>query len=191
MADSKTDALAPEAPGSPPAAPARSGGGLMAWVPLIATIVVMPALAYATTTFYIVPHIQRAVGAAPADAATPAAPKGGGHAEAGGHAGSGESGKQTFSLNKLIVNVAGTMGTRYLMTSLTIAGKAPDFQARLVEHKDQLMDLAAGTLSTKTISDLEKPEARDHVRAELLTAFNGALGENTVQEIYITEFAIQ
>jgi flagellar FliL protein len=56
---------------------------------------------------------------------------------------------------------------------------------------DQLKDLATGTLSSKTISDLEKPGARNVIRAELMTVFNNALGGPLVQEIYITELAIQ
>ena len=56
---------------------------------------------------------------------------------------------------------------------------------------DQLRDLASSILGSKTIADLEKPEARNLIRAELLSQFNAALGGNAVQDIYITEFAIQ
>ncbi len=83
------------------------------------------------------------------------------------------------------------MGTRYLMTSVTLVGSNPDFASKIEENKAQLMDLANGTLSTKTISDLEKPGARNVIRAELMTVFNNALGSPLVQEIYITELAIQ
>jgi len=91
----------------------------------------------------------------------------------------------------MLVNVAGTMGTRYLMTSVTLVGNTPEFTSKINENRDQLMDLATGTLSVKTISDLEKPGARNVIRAELMTVFNNALGGPVVQEIYITEMAIQ
>jgi flagellar FliL protein len=91
----------------------------------------------------------------------------------------------------MIVNLSGTMGTRYLMSSVTLAGFQPDFKAKIEENKDQLLDLATGALSGKTITDLEKPGARNQIRAELLSLFNNALGNNVVQEIYITELAIQ
>ena len=94
-------------------------------------------------------------------------------------------------LSKMLVNVAGTMGTRYLMTSVTLVGNTADFKTKIEENKDQLMDLATGALSSKTISDLEKPGARNVIRAELMTVFNNALGGSVVQEIYITELAIQ
>jgi flagellar FliL protein len=83
------------------------------------------------------------------------------------------------------------MGTRYLMTSVTLVGGSADFKTKIDENKDQLMDLATGALSSKTISDLEKPGARNVIRSELLTVFNNALGGSLVQEIYITELAIQ
>jgi flagellar FliL protein len=94
-------------------------------------------------------------------------------------------------LTKMLVNVAGTMGTRYLMTSVTLVGTTSDFKDKIEENKDQLMDLATGTLSGKTIADLEKPGARNVIRAELMTVFNSALGGPLVHDIYITELAIQ
>lgn len=169
---------------------AAAGGGFKAWLPLLVTIVAMPALAYVTTTFVLLPKVRQALGAPAAEAAE----TGGGHGEEGGHGGGkAQAGKakSTFALTKIIVNVAGTMGTRYLMTSLTLAGSAPNFQSVMEEHRDQLLDLANGTLSTKTISDLEQPGARNQIRTELLTVFNNALGGNVVQELYITEMAIQ
>lgn len=93
--------------------------------------------------------------------------------------------------SKILVNVAGTMGTRYLMTSITLAGTDPDMKAKIDQNKDQLMDLATSTLCTKTIADLEKPGARNVIRAELMTVFNNALGGPLIKEIYITELAIQ
>jgi flagellar FliL protein len=94
-------------------------------------------------------------------------------------------------MSKILVNVAGTMGTRYLMTSITLVGVNEGIRAKFEENKDQLMDLATSTLSTKTISDLEKPGARNVIRSELITVFNDALGGPYITEIYITEMAIQ
>jgi flagellar basal body-associated protein FliL len=59
------------------------------------------------------------------------------------------------------------------------------------ENKDKILDVANGTLGSKTIPDLEKPGARNQLRSELLTVINGALGGDVVKEIYITEMAIQ
>jgi flagellar FliL protein len=170
----------------------KAAGGFKAWLPLIITVVAMPALAYATTTFVLLPRMQRALSQPVPGAASGAASETSASAsgEAGKTAAPGKA-KITVSLQKLLVNVAGTMGTRYLMTSVTLVGNDPDFKSKIEDNKDQLMDLANGALSSKTISDLEKPGARNVIRAELMTVFNNALGGPVVQEIYITELAIQ
>jgi flagellar FliL protein len=169
-------------------APKAGGGKLKAWLPLVAAVVTMPILAFATTRFVLLPKLQHSLGQGAAAAAPDAT------AEAGDSKTDGKGNdklKVTVSLNKMLVNVAGTMGTRYLMTSVTLVGNSPDFTSKINDNMDQLKDLATGTLSSKTISDLEKPGARNVIRAELMTVFNNALGGPVVQEIYITEMAIQ
>jgi flagellar FliL protein len=171
--------------------PPASGGGFKAWLPLAVAAVAMPALAYATTHFVLLPKLQRGLAQGnPGVAAQETTAESGTGAKSEGKAVSNKV-KVTVSLNKMLVNVAGTMGTRYLMTSVTLVGNTPDFTSKIEANKDQLMDLATGTLSSKTISDLEKPGARNVIRAELMTVFNNALGGPVVQEIYITEMAIQ
>jgi len=173
------------------AAPA-AGGGIKPWLPLIISVVVMPALAFATTEFVLIPKMQKSAsaGGAATETASPAASSSS-EGGKGGEKGGSSKNKVTVAMSKMLVNVSGTMGTRYLMTSVTLVGSSPDFKGKIEDNKDQLMDLATGTLSTKTISDLEKPGARNVIRAELMTVFNNALGGPVVQEIYITELAIQ
>ena len=43
----------------------------------------------------------------------------------------------------------------------------------------------------RKIFDLEKPDARNLIRNELITGFNTILGDSVVTDIYLTEFAIQ
>ncbi len=94
-------------------------------------------------------------------------------------------------MNKLLVNVAGTMGSRYLLVSLSLVSTDDEFKNKVAEMEPQLRDAACGTLATKTLADLEKPGARNLIRSELLAGFNTVLGGDVVQEIYLTEFAIQ
>ena len=51
-----------------PPAEAPSGGGFKAWLPLIVTVVLMPVMAYVTTTFVLVPKLQVAARGAVAPA---------------------------------------------------------------------------------------------------------------------------
>lgn len=221
MADKKPEEAAPAA-----TAPAAGGGGIKAWLPLIVTLVAMPALAFGTMNFLILPKMQKAAGGGKAAAASQEAAGGhgeaepaeaGGHgkeaaaeepkaAEAGAHGGakaSEENAKteaqgavksangQTFRLEKVIVNVAGTSGTRYIMSTLVMKGTSPKFEKILTENRDQLLDIATGILGSKTIADLEKPGARQQLKIELMSVFNTALGQSLVKEIFIPEWAIQ
>ncbi len=172
------DAVASPEGGNTSAPP--SGGGFKAWLPLLATILVMPALAYAMTTWVLLPRIQKGLGITPAAV------------ESSGNSSNSASAKTTtVPLNKLLVNVAGTLGSRYLLVSLSVVGTGTDFTKQMQDNDAALRDRACGILASKTIADLGRPDARNGIRSELLTAFNNILGNNCVKEIYLTEFAIQ
>lgn len=173
---------------SAPAANAEApSGGVKAWIPLIAMVVLMPALAYAMTTFVLVPKLKKGLGVPTVAEAR----------ESGGESGakpkkeSAAAKKESVAMNKLLVNVAGTMGARYLLVSLSVVGSSSDFKAQMDAHDAQLRDMAQSALSTKTLADLEKPGARNLIRNELISGFNNILGDGTVEEIYFPEFAIQ
>jgi flagellar FliL protein len=91
----------------------------------------------------------------------------------------------------MLVNVSGTMGARYLLVSVSVAGTGSDFKQKMQDHDAQLRDMACSSLATKTLADLEKPGARNLIRTELITGFNNILGDSVVKDIYFTEFAIQ
>jgi flagellar basal body-associated protein FliL len=181
----------PDETAEAPVKKTEPSGGFKIWFPLLATVVVMPALAYATTQFILLPKIKQAM----AEGATVKAGDPPAAAVPDKNAGPGVvSGKDKVLAplpKKILVNVAGSMMTRYLSMSLTLVGNTPDFKERINKNMDQLMDLATGALMTKTIADLEKPGERNVIRSELMTIFNNALGGPVIQDIYITEQAIQ
>lgn len=204
--------------GSPAASPA-SGGGMKALMPLLANLILMPAIAYGLTTFVLVPKLRSSLApdggqAGEHEAAETgdkhsggdkhsagekkgaAEPEKKGHGESGGKAESGaktgDKGKVLVPLpNKILVNVAGTSGARFLVSSMTIVGKNPNLKAQLEKNDAELRDVASSVLSSKTINDLEKAGARNLVRSELISVFNNVLGQGTVTDIYLTDFAIQ
>jgi flagellar FliL protein len=130
-------------------------------------------------------------GAEPSEGAKKSEEHGGGKKESGGHGGKGAGGKSSVTFGKVLVNVAGSLGSRYLLTNFTLVGSSSDLKEKIESNRDQLMDLAMGTLRTKTIQDLEKPGAANLIRSELISVFNGVLGSGAIKEIYFTEFAVQ
>lgn len=197
MSDKKAEAPKP-AEGAAP-----SGGGIKSMLPLILNVVLMPVMAYVMTVFVLLPKINSAnvTAQARSESAEHGEASAGGHGEPakeerggggeGGKHGGGTGGKTSVPLSgKVLVNVSGTAGTRYLLASLTLVGSGELKEA--VEKSDaQLRDVASSVLATKTIVDLDKPGSRNLIRTELISAFNGVLGEGRVKEIYFTEFAIQ
>lgn len=192
------------------AKPAAGGGGMKAMLPLVISIVLMPVLAYVMTVFVLLPKLKASAGGSAAVKAdehgdatksdghgAPSKPEEpGGHGEAkapaeSGHGGATAKGSSKVALSKIVVNVSGTMGSRYLMTSVTLVGSSKDFKDVIEENKDKLLDIASGSLSSKTIADLEKPGARNHIRAELMTLFNNSLPSPLVKELFITDMAVQ
>jgi len=178
---SKPEESRPAAEAAPAPAPAKGGGS---WVPLIANILLMPAIAYGLTTFVLLPKLQ------------------GGKTAAGEHGAEGEGahgakagkdkGRVTVPLSgKILVNVAGTAGTRYLVASVTLVGKNPALKDHVERNDAQLRDAAAGVLGSKTLADVDKPGMRNLIRAELISCFNDILGKDQVNDLYLTEFAIQ
>lgn len=167
------------APSTPASAP--SGGGLRPWLPVIANIILMPVMAYMTVMFFIMPKMKDGHAAK-------------GEASTSHQADPAKEGKQKIThplSSKVLVNVAGTMGTRYLLANITLVGSNPELKALAEKNDAEMRDAAASALSVKTINDLEKPGSRNLIRAELISVFNNILGQGVITDIYLTEFAIQ
>jgi flagellar FliL protein len=173
-------AEAPAAPLPPPS------GGFKTWLPLIITILLMPALAFGVAQYVILPQLQKGLGI---KTAATTSSSNSSTSETKTEAGGVKT--ESVPMSKMLVNVAGTMGARYLLVSVSVAGTGKDFKQKMADHDAQLRDMACGTLATKTLADIEKPGARNLIRSELIAGFNNILGDSEVQDIYFTEFAIQ
>jgi flagellar FliL protein len=174
--------------GASPAPAAAASGGFKAWLPLIVMVLLMPGLAYAMTTFVILPKLQKGLGGSTTAAAASTAA---GESNAKPKKEGAAAKKESVAINKLLVNVSGTMGARYLLVSLSVVGSGADFKNQMESHDAQLRDMAQGALRTKTLADLEKPAAQNLIRNELISGFNNILGDGSVEEIYFPEYAIQ
>lgn len=197
MAANRTEPSKPPAAGnaSPPeAAAAPVSNGFKVWLPLLLNLLLMPALAYAMTKFVLLPKMKTSPAAPEAPAGEHAEKPKDAHGKddaKGAHAKDGGKAPAMALPIKVLVNVSGTLGTRYLLATMTLDGKGGGLDAAVEKNADQLRDVASSALSSKTLVDLEKPGARNLIKAELMSIFNNILGAGSVTEIYFTEFAIQ
>jgi flagellar protein FliL len=204
MAAAKTEAAPPppkeakdpkDAAPAAEAAPAKGAKPIAALLPVIAVVVLAPALSWTVGQFVLLPQLKKQIATAPAEEhAEPAAeaPAEGGHG--GGHGKKGEApagSGNTYDFENMVVNLAGTMGTRYLKTTFQVSGKDKGLRAEFEANKPKLIDVTLNVLSSLSLTDLEEPGHKNIIREKLIVAYNQALGRRVAEQIYFSDFVIQ
>lgn len=179
----------------PAATPAKKGGALAQWIPLIAAIVLAPALSWAVSEYVLLPRMVKKLATvkvgseASAEEHAPAA-----EAKEGAK---GEKGKEgagnpsTYEFQNVVVNLAGTMGTRYLKTSFVVTGADAKIKETFEAQKAKLTDITLNVLSSLSLADLEEPGAKNVLREKLVLAYNQALGKKVAEQVYFSDFVVQ
>ncbi|MCA9754490.1 MAG: flagellar basal body-associated FliL family protein [Candidatus Eisenbacteria bacterium] len=113
----------------------------------------------------------------------------------GGHGGGGEEGggghEGIVDLGDLVVNPAGTGGRRYLKVQVQVELEDPD-ESGLVESKTpKLRDRIIRELTSRTLSELTDPVAKDEMKETIIDEMNRILGGDIVDDMYFTEYVIQ
>lgn len=203
MADKKE---AKETPAAAPAAEAPAGdkkksGGLSSWLPAIVAVLLAPAATFALAEYVLLPRLQAKL-VAPAGEHGAEAPEPAEHEEKpakeekGGHGGKegkeGKEGGSNYEFSNVVVNLAGTMGTRYLKTSFIVTGVGgKSVKGTFEANKAKLTDITLNVLSSLTLADLEEPGSKNLLREKLVATYNQALGKRVVEQVYFSDFVIQ
>ena len=192
--EEKKEAAPAAAPDKAPEKAPAAGSPIKALIPALAALLLAPAASWATAEFVLLPRLQKKLAAGPV-AAAPAeeAPAKASH---GGKAGKAEKAKEgepeaSFEFNNVVVNLSGTMGTRYLKTSFIVTGEDPGLKGLFESNKPRLTDVTLSVLSSLTLADLEEPGSKNVLREKLVVAYNQALGKRVVEQVYFSDFVIQ
>ena len=187
------DGTTPPMPEKPATAPAARLS-LKAMLPALAALVLAPAASWATAEFVLLPRLQKKLAASPIaiEAAAAESPA----KSAGSKAGKGEKGKEgdataTYEFTNVVVNLSGTMGTRYLKTSFMVTGAEPTLKGLFDTNKARLTDVTLSVLSSLTLADLEEPGSKNVLREKLVATYNQTLGKRVVDQVYFSDFVIQ
>ena len=180
-------------------APAKApAGGIKAWLPVLAAVLLAPAATWATVEFVLVPRLQKKLAvpaAAPGEhAAEPgahAAPAPAAHGKPGKDGKDPKEGGPSYEFQNVVVNLAGTMGTRYLKTSFLVTGADANIKTIFEGAKPKLTDVTLNVLSSLTLADIEEPGAKNVIREKLVAAYNQALGRKVADQVYFSDFVIQ
>lgn len=172
------------------AASAPPKAGLKVWLPTIATLLLAPVCTWAVGQFVLIPQLQKQIAAAPLGAEAPAeSSRAGGHGAKEGK--DGKDGSPNYQFENVVVNLAGTMGTRYLKTTFLVTGAEADIKTVFEANKPRLTDVTLNVLSSLSLSDLEEPGAKNVLREKLVAAYNQALGRKIAEQVYFSDFVVQ
>ena len=183
------------------AKPAGKGAGGL--VPLIAVVVLAPVLSWAVAQFVLLPQLKKELitpleahgakgaEAAPAEEAEPPAKEAKESKGKKGEKGEGGGSSTTYEFSNVVVNLSGTMGTRYLKTTFIVTGTDRSIHSSFESNKAKLLDITLNVLSALTLADLEEAGAKNLIREKLMGAYNQALGKKTVEQVYFSDFVVQ
>lgn len=110
-------------------------------------------------------------------------------APAEGH-GPGVSG-EVFTIGNLIINPAGSMGTRFLMVTVGIAASEPKTLEHLREQEIPARDAIGALLEAQPLDSLTAPGARELLRNRLAKVLTPLAGPGAQIQIYLPQFVIQ
>jgi flagellar FliL protein len=186
-------AAAAPAEGAAAAAPTkRSMSGLLtSLVPVVIVLIAAPALTWGVAEFLLLPRLEKRLAAAVANpdaSAKPSAP-----AESPAEPKKGEPGAptNTYEFGNIVVNLAGTMGTRYLKTTFLVTGTDVNLRGVFESNKAKLTDVTLNVLSSLSLPDLEEAGAKNLIREKLVAAYNQALGKRVADQVYFSDFVVQ
>ncbi len=190
----------PPIPAAGAVAPAKKGGAIKQWIPALAAVILAPALSFAVAEYVLLPRMAKKlasvkVGEAAEEHEAPAAEakeEGKGHGEKGKEGEKGGGGNPaTYEFQNLVVNLAGTMGTRYLKTTFIVTGTDAKIKETFETQKAKLTDITLNVLSSLSLADLEEPGAKNVLREKLVLAYNQALGKKIAEQVYFSDFVVQ
>ena len=188
-------ASAPATPEPVDAAPATAESAKvapawLAWLPLGLTLLLSPALCWGLTQYILLPRLEKKIGALPT-VPGPLAPAETAPAdEAGAHGRKGEAGTN-YEFANMVVNLAGTMGTRYLKTTFLVTSSEAGLHAAFEANKAKLVDVTLNVLASLTLADLEEPGAKNLIREKLVNSYNQVIGRKLAEQVYFSDFVVQ
>ena len=109
--------------------------------------------------------------------------------EAGAEGGAAEA--AIHVLDNMVLNPAGSGGSRYLLLTVAIeAGTAATVES-FKTRDAELRDIVLSTLGTKAVDQLTDMSAREGFKTEIGTAVDERFGKKSVKRIYFPQFVVQ
>jgi flagellar FliL protein len=103
----------------------------------------------------------------------------------------GDREQQLFHLKEVLVNPAGTNGTRFLLTSIGFEVSSLQAKQELERKEVQLRDIMNSILTRKTLPELIDYQKREEMRSEIMQEVSGLLKSGIIKKVYFSKFIVQ
>lgn len=102
-----------------------------------------------------------------------------------------DAGKFVYVVKDLIINPAGTGGTRFLLTTVGVE-TANEEELKAIEKKDVLVrDVLNTILASKTVDVLDDQARREALRKEICDSLKKSVRPEKISQVYFSKFIIQ
>jgi flagellar FliL protein len=105
--------------------------------------------------------------------------------------GSSDKSSEFFTIESIIVNPAGTAGTRYLSCSVSFELPTKDDKKSFEDNSVKIKAILITILSSKTVEELADVKKRNAMRREILTVVNRFVAPAKADAVYLTDFVLQ
>lgn len=102
-----------------------------------------------------------------------------------------EEASQVLVIKDLIINPAGTNGTRFLLTTVGLEVPTAEIKTELEQKEIQTRDILNSVLTSKGLEELTVPQFKETLRKEILEKVNANLKTGKVRNVYFSKFIIQ
>lgn len=170
----------------------RKGGGIMP----LALVAVLTLVVGAALGVFVVGPMLAGGGAAAEQVAEHGeeeeASESGGHgASKGGHGSSSTPAADYYNIENLVVNPAGTQGTRFLIVSMTILADNSSTLSKLTARDAEIRDTLLQVLASKSIQDLSDLTQRERMKEEMRAAAEAVVKPGRIRRIFLPQFVLQ
>lgn len=102
-----------------------------------------------------------------------------------------EGPRPTYSLKTLIVNLADKGGRRYLRSTMDLELARPGDEEKVESRLPSIKDATLKIMSTRSFAEINSIDGKNSLRDEIVVALNEIIKEETVTNVFFTEFVVQ
>ena len=102
-----------------------------------------------------------------------------------------ENSSVTHAIENLVLNPAGSNGTRFLMVSATFELKDSGIENQMKEHDAEVRDHILSILGKKTVDELTDIAQREQIKKDVLESVGALFEKGAVKKVFFGQFVIQ